>query len=91
METPPDYFFAGARDKPLVAVVRKAERVQLPERRQLEMLRHRRHDRLIVDVRYFSSLNACVQLLFRNPGMHHSMHSGSIARAASTFPISAMS
>ena len=27
-----DYFFAGARDRPLVAVVRKAERVQLPER-----------------------------------------------------------
>ena len=28
-----DYFFAGAREKPLVAVVRKAERVQLPERK----------------------------------------------------------
>ena len=27
-----DYFFAGGREKPLVAVVRKAERVQLPER-----------------------------------------------------------
>lgn len=27
-----EYFFAGARDKPLVAVVRKAERVRLPER-----------------------------------------------------------
>ena len=27
-----DYFFAGSREKPLVAVVRKAERVQLPER-----------------------------------------------------------
>jgi transcriptional regulator with XRE-family HTH domain len=27
-----DYFFAGAREKPLVAVVRKAERVQLPGR-----------------------------------------------------------
>jgi len=27
-----DYFFAGAREKPLVSVVRKAERVQLPER-----------------------------------------------------------
>src|SRR6187200_2969544 len=27
-----DYFFAGAREKALVAVVRKAERVQLPER-----------------------------------------------------------
>jgi transcriptional regulator with XRE-family HTH domain len=27
-----DFFFAGARDKPLVVVVRKDERVQLPER-----------------------------------------------------------
>ncbi len=27
-----EYFFAGARDKPLVAVVRKADRVQLPDR-----------------------------------------------------------
>ena len=27
-----DYFFAGAREKPLVAVVRRTERVQLPER-----------------------------------------------------------
>jgi transcriptional regulator with XRE-family HTH domain len=27
-----DYFFAGAREKPLVAVMRKTERVQLPER-----------------------------------------------------------
>jgi transcriptional regulator with XRE-family HTH domain len=27
-----EYFFAGAREKPLVAVVRKKERVQLPER-----------------------------------------------------------
>jgi transcriptional regulator with XRE-family HTH domain len=27
-----DFFFAGAREKPLVAVVRKAERVRLPER-----------------------------------------------------------
>ena len=27
-----EFFFAGARDKPLVAVVRKKERVQLPER-----------------------------------------------------------
>jgi len=27
-----DYFFAGARDKPLVALTRKAERVELPER-----------------------------------------------------------
>ena len=27
-----DYFFAGARERPLVALVRKAERVQLPER-----------------------------------------------------------
>jgi transcriptional regulator with XRE-family HTH domain len=27
-----DFFFAGAREQPLVAVVRKAERVRLPER-----------------------------------------------------------
>jgi hypothetical protein len=27
-----DFFFAGARDKPLVAVVRKPERVRLPDR-----------------------------------------------------------
>src|SRR5512147_2580319 len=27
-----EYFFAGARDKPLVAITRKAERVALPER-----------------------------------------------------------
>jgi transcriptional regulator with XRE-family HTH domain len=27
-----EFFFAGAREKPVVAVVRKAERVQLPER-----------------------------------------------------------
>jgi transcriptional regulator with XRE-family HTH domain len=27
-----DFFFAGAREKPLVAIVRKAERVRLPER-----------------------------------------------------------
>src|SRR5215213_7363811 len=27
-----EFFFAGARDKPLVAVVRKADRVKLPER-----------------------------------------------------------
>ena len=29
-----EYFFAGAREKPLVAVVRKRERVRLPERPQ---------------------------------------------------------
>jgi quercetin dioxygenase-like cupin family protein len=27
-----EYFFAGARDKPLIAIARKRERVQLPER-----------------------------------------------------------
>jgi transcriptional regulator with XRE-family HTH domain len=27
-----DFFFAGAREKPLVAVIRKAERVRLPDR-----------------------------------------------------------
>lgn len=36
-----EYFFAGARDKPLVAVVRKAERVRLPERQNLEDVAYR--------------------------------------------------
>src|SRR6187401_3815635 len=27
-----EYFFAGARDKPLIAIVRKKERIQLPDR-----------------------------------------------------------
>src|SRR5215212_11169618 len=27
-----EFFFAGARDKPLVAVMRKAQRIRLPER-----------------------------------------------------------
>src|ERR1043165_6114788 len=27
-----EFFFTGARDKPLVAIVRKAERIQLPDR-----------------------------------------------------------
>jgi hypothetical protein len=27
-----EYFFAGAREKPLVAVTRRSERVELPER-----------------------------------------------------------
>jgi transcriptional regulator with XRE-family HTH domain len=27
-----EYFFAGSREKPLIAVVRKADRVRLPER-----------------------------------------------------------
>ena len=38
-----------------------------------------------------SSLNACTQSFCRKPGMHQSMHSGSIARAASTLPMSAVS
>jgi len=38
-----------------------------------------------------SSLNACVHSFFVNPRMHHSMHSGSIARADSAFPMSAVS
>ena len=38
-----------------------------------------------------SSLNACPQLFWRKPGMHHSMHSGSMARAASAVPMSATS
>ena len=36
-----DYFFAGAREKPLVAVVRKAERVQLPERQDGKEMSYR--------------------------------------------------
>ena len=39
-----DFFFAGAREKPLVAVVRKAQRVRLPERpggRQLPIASNR--------------------------------------------------
>ena len=36
-----DYFFAGAREKPLVAVVRKAERVQLPERQDKKDVSYR--------------------------------------------------
>src|SRR4026207_1858518 len=30
-----DFFFSGSRDKPLVAVVRKSERVRLPERQDV--------------------------------------------------------
>jgi hypothetical protein len=33
---------------------------------------------------YFSSLNAWVHWFRRNPGMHHNIHKGSIARADST-------
>ena len=36
-----DYFFAGSREKPLVTVVRKAERVQLPERQDGKDLSYR--------------------------------------------------
>ena len=36
-----DYFFAGAREKPLVAVVRKAERVRLPERQDRKEMSYR--------------------------------------------------
>src|SRR5439155_540386 len=38
-----------------------------------------------------SSLNACVHWLRRKPGMHQRTHSGSIARAASTLPMSSTS
>jgi len=38
-----------------------------------------------------SSLNACIQSLRRKPGMHQRMHRGSIARAASAGPMSAVS
>src|SRR5579863_2017119 len=40
---------------------------------------------------YVSSLNACIHSLRRKPGMHHNIQRGSIARAASTLPISAVS
>ena len=36
-----DFFFAGAREKPLIAVVRKAERVRLPERPGVEQAAYR--------------------------------------------------
>jgi quercetin dioxygenase-like cupin family protein len=36
-----EYFFSGARDKPLVAVVRKGERVQLPERQNAKDVAYR--------------------------------------------------
>jgi len=36
-----DFFFAGAREKPLVAVVRKAERVRLPERPDVQRAAYR--------------------------------------------------
>jgi transcriptional regulator with XRE-family HTH domain len=36
-----DYFFAGAREKPLVAVVRRAERVRLPERQDGQGMAYR--------------------------------------------------
>ena len=38
-----------------------------------------------------STLNACTQSFFRNPGMHQSMHRGSMARAASARPASSTS
>ena len=38
-----------------------------------------------------SSLKACDHSFRRNPGMHQRMHSGSMARAASTVPMSAVS
>src|SRR5687768_8843843 len=36
-----EYFFSGAREKPLVAVVRKGERVQLPERQNAKEVAYR--------------------------------------------------
>ena len=36
-----DYFFAGPRDKPLVAIVRKSERVRLPERQDTPEVAYR--------------------------------------------------
>src|SRR5688500_18619514 len=40
---------------------------------------------------FFRSLKACDHWFLRNPGMHHSMHNGSIALALSTLPISSTS
>ena len=40
---------------------------------------------------YFSNLKACTQSFATKPGIHHSMHSGSIARAAKAGPMSAVS
>src|SRR5512137_1202719 len=37
---------------------------------------------------YFTILKACDQSFRRKPGMHQSMQSGSMARAASAFPMS---
>src|SRR6476660_1250243 len=36
-----EFFFAGAREKPLVAVARKADRVQLPERQGVKEVAYR--------------------------------------------------
>ena len=36
-----DYFFAGVRDKPLVAIVRQADRVRLPERQDAQDVAYR--------------------------------------------------
>src|ERR671922_1564077 len=40
---------------------------------------------------FFRSLKACAHSFLRNPGMHHSMHNGSIALALCTLPISSTS
>lgn len=44
-----------------------------------------------IGYQWVSSLKAWVHWLLRKPGMHHNMHRGSMARAASALPISAVS
>src|SRR6185369_13179480 len=46
---------------------------------------------VVTAVFHLRTLYACAQSLWRNPGIHHRMHSGSIARAASTVPRSDVS
>jgi len=36
-----EFFFTGARDKPLVAIVRRAERIQLPDRQDVKDVSYR--------------------------------------------------
>ena len=40
---------------------------------------------------FFKSLNAWLQRFSRKPGIHHRMHRGSMARAASAAPMSSTS
>lgn len=78
-------------------VLRFLERVSGYSRQQLTRLVKRGVERAPLIKRYRGSLgylnsaNACVHSLRKKPGIHQSMHSGSIARAASTLPMSAVS